>query len=183
MQRAFFVFIEEILVPYYRKIQHKFAEFREQQIWDKDVETMFTMNEKALHQLYRMYGQMNQGKNGKPHTADFMTVYECVQLMKYDSPLKLTRATIRQAFALCKMSVINELDKKSQVTYIQITFVEFLEFLARIAELHFKDTEMEELLLSEKIGFMLDDLLTVVGCERVVQKIVIEEFSESDDDY
>ena len=126
------------------------------------------MNEKALHQLYRMYGQMNQGKNGKPHTADFMTVYECVQLMKYDSPLKLTRATIRQAFALCKMSVINELDKKSQVTYIQITFVEFLEFLARIAELHFKDTEMEELLLSEKIGFMLDDLLTVVGCERVV---------------
>ena len=129
---------------------------------------MFTMNEKALHQLYRMYGQMNQGKNGKPHTADFMTVYECVQLMKYDSPLKLTRATIRQAFALCKMSVINELDKKSQVTYIQITFVEFLEFLARIAELHFKDSEMEELLLSEKIGFMLDDLLTVVGCERVV---------------
>ena len=126
------------------------------------------MNEKALHQLYRMYGQMNQGKNGKPHTADFMTVYECVQLMKYDSPLKLTRATIRQAFALCKMSVINELDKKSQVTYIQITFVEFLEFLARIAELHFKDTEMEELLLSEKIGFLLDDLLTVVGCERVV---------------
>ena len=126
------------------------------------------MNEKALHQLYRMYGQMNQGKNGKPHTADFMTVYECVQLMKYDSPLKLTRATIRQAFALCKMSVINELDKKSQVTYIQITFVEFLEFLARIAELHFKDSEMEELLLSEKIGFMLDDLLTVVGCERVV---------------
>ena len=126
------------------------------------------MNEKALHQLYRMYGQMNQGKNGKPHTADFMTVYECVQLMKYDSPLKLTRATIRQAFALCKMSVINELDKKSQVTYIQITYVEFLEFLARIAELHFKDTEMEELLLSEKIGFMLDDLLTVVGCERVV---------------
>ena len=111
---------------------------------------------------------MNQGKNGKPHTADFMTVYECVQLMKYDSPLKLTRATIRQAFALCKMSVINELDKKSQVTYIQITFVEFLEFLARIAELHFKDSEMEELLLSEKIGFMLDDLLTVVGCERVV---------------
>ena len=48
MQRAFFVFIEEILVPYYKKIQHKFAEFREEKLWDKDVETMFTMNEKGL---------------------------------------------------------------------------------------------------------------------------------------
>ena len=38
-------------------------------------------------------------------------------------------------------------------------------------------------MLSEKIGLMLDDLLTVVGCERVKQKIIIEEFSESDDDY
>ncbi len=81
------------------------------------------------------------------------------------------------------MSVVNELDKKSQVTYIQITYVEFLEFLARIAELVFADTEMVDLMLSEKIGLMLDDLLTVVDCERVKQKIIIEEFSESDDDY
>ena len=81
------------------------------------------------------------------------------------------------------MSVVNELDKKSQVTYIQITYVEFLEFLARIAELVFADTEMFDLMLSEKIGLMLDDLLTVVDCERVKQKIIIEEFSESDDDY
>ena len=65
------------------------------------------------------------------------------------------------------MSVVNELDKKSQVTYIQITYVEFLEFLARIAEIVFADTEMVDLMLSEKIGRMLDDLLIVVGCERV----------------
>ena len=183
MQRAFFVFIEEILVPYYKKIQHKFAEFREEKLWDKDVETMFTMNEKGLQQLYKEYGKMNQGKNGKPHNAEFMTVTECIQLMKFDSPLKLTRATIRQAFALCKMSVINELDKKSQVTYIQITYVEFLEFIARIAEITFKGSELEHLDLHKKIGHILDDLLVVVDCEKVEQKIVIEEFSESDDEY
>ena len=183
MQRAFYFFIDEMLVPYYKKIKHKFNEFREDKLWDKDVEVMYTMNEKAIQQLYRMYAVMNQGKNGKPHNAEFMTVTECIQLMKFDSPLKLTRATIRQAFALCKMSVVNELDKKSQVTYIQITYVEFLEFLARISELVFADTEMVDLMLSEKIGLMLDDLLTVVDCERVKQKIIIEEFSESDDDY
>lgn len=53
------------------------------------------MNEKGLQQLYKEYGKLNQGKNGKPHNAEFMTVTECIQLMKFDSPLKLTRATIR----------------------------------------------------------------------------------------
>ena len=55
---------------------------------------------------------MNWGKNGKPHNADFMTVNECIQMLKFDTPLALTRAMIRQAFALCKMTVINELDSK-----------------------------------------------------------------------
>ena len=81
------------------------------------------------------------------------------------------------------MSVINELDKKSQVTYIQITYVEFLEFIARIAEITFKGSELEHLELHKKIGHILDDLLVVVDCEKVEQKIVIEEFSESDDEY
>ena len=51
------------------------------------MEVMYTMNEKAIQQLYRMYAVMNQGKNGKPHNAEFMTVTECIQLMKFDSPL------------------------------------------------------------------------------------------------
>lgn len=65
------------------------------------------------------------------------------------------------------MSVINELDKKSQVTYIQITFVEFLEFIARIAEITFKGSELEHIELHKKIGHILDELLVVVDCEKV----------------
>ena len=42
---------------------------------------------------------------------------------------------------------------------------------------------MEELELNEKIEHLLDEILPLVGAKRVQQKIVIEEFSDSDDDY
>lgn len=64
-----------------------------------------------------------------------------------------------------------------------VTYVEFLELIARIGELYFRDSEMEDLMLSEKIEYILDDLLPLVEAERTRQKMVIEEFSESDDDY
>ena len=134
-----------MLKPYYVKVRREFAEFREDKLWDSSVEVIFTMNEKALTELYRNYAAMNWGKNGKPFKADFMTVHECLQLLKFDSPLKLERAIIRQAFALCKMTVVNEFDSKAATQYMAVSYVEFLELIARIAELSFRDTEMEDL--------------------------------------
>ena len=64
-----------------------------------------------------------------------------------------------------------------------VTYVEFLELLARIAELSFRDTEMEEISLGEKLEYILEDLLPLVGATRTKQKIIIDEFSESDDEY
>ena len=81
------------------------------------------------------------------------------------------------------MTIVNELDKKSAVTYMQVTQVEFLELIARVAELYFRDSEYEDLMLAEKVEYILDDLLPLVECTRTKQKIIIEEFSDSDDDY
>ena len=64
-----------------------------------------------------------------------------------------------------------------------MTYVEFLEFLARIAELYFEGSEMEELDLHVKLEYLLDELLPLVKAKRIKQTTVIEEFSESDDDY
>jgi len=64
-----------------------------------------------------------------------------------------------------------------------LTYVEFLEFLARIAELYFEGSEMEELDLHVKLEYLLDELLPLVKAKRIKQTTVIEEFSESDDDY
>ena len=50
-----------------------------------------------------------------------------------------------------------------------VTYVEFLELLARIGELYFRDSEMEDLSLAEKIEYILDDLLPIVEMERTKQ--------------
>ena len=42
---------------------------------------------------------------------------------------------------------------------------------------------MEELDLHVKIEYLLDEILPLVHAKRVKQQTVIEEFSESDDDY
>ena len=55
---------------------------------------------------------------------------------------------IRQAFALCKMTVINETDRKSAQQYMAVTPVEFLELIARVADIYFRESEWEDLALA-----------------------------------
>lgn len=50
-----------------------------------------------------------------------------------------------------------------------MTKVEFLEFISRIAELSFHESELEELHLYEKIEYILDDIFPLVGAKRVKQ--------------
>ena len=76
-----------------------------------------------------------------------------------------------------------ELASEGKLEYRKLRRVEFLEFLARISDLYFRESEMEELELYEKIEHVLDDLLPLIGGQRVKQEITVEEFSESDDDY
>ena len=104
-------------------------------------------------------------------------------MLRDDSPLRLPGYVIREAFAMSKMTVVNELDAEGRLAYRKLKRVEFLEFLARIADLYFKESEMEELDLYEKIEHILDDLLPLIGGFRVKQEVTVEEFSESDDDY
>ena len=84
---------------------------------------------------------------------------------------------------MSKMSVVDETANEAKIAYNKMIFVEFLECLGRIAELYFEGSEMEELELHQKLEFLLDEILPVVGAKRVKQTTVIEEFSESDDDY
>ena len=84
---------------------------------------------------------------------------------------------------MCKMTVISELEPEGQLQYQKLTKVEFFEFIARVAELTFKDSEMEEVPLYEKVEHVLDDILPIIGAERVKQVVSVEEFSESDDEY
>jgi hypothetical protein len=81
------------------------------------------------------------------------------------------------------MTIINEQEKDSTNKYKKLVYVEFLEFIARIALKLFKDSELEELQLNEKIETVLDYMFDYLHLEKEKQEIHVEEFSASDDDY
>lgn len=63
-------------------------------------------------------------------------------------------------------------------------FVEFLEFIARLADLKFKDAgEMSQKPLEWKIAEVLEELCPAFGLTKRDVNIDIDENSESDDDY
>ena len=78
-----------------------------------------------------MYGCM------KTYNADYMVYEDCERLLRDDCNIKETKYNIREAFALCKMTVVNETEHQGELQYMKLEYVEFLEFLARITELHF----------------------------------------------
>lgn len=58
-----------------------------------------------------------------------------------------------------------------------------LEMLGRIAELKFKNTDLERQPLTKRLEFVLDDVLELVEVKRKEVNIVVDDMSESDDEY
>jgi hypothetical protein len=58
-----------------------------------------------------------------------------------------------------------------------------LELTGRIADLKYKHSDIGRLPLAKKIEFVLDDMLELVDLKRKDVNIVIDDQSESDDDY
>lgn len=68
------------------------------------------MNLNNVNKLYDTYAKLNQDTEWKPFAHEYICLEDCVQLLKYDSVYKLHKKVIRQAFAMCKQTVISELD-------------------------------------------------------------------------
>ena len=51
--------------------------------------------------------------------------------------------------------------------YDKLTYIEFLEFIARMAEAWFSDTEMDDYPLYRKIEYFLERMFTITGAELV----------------
>lgn len=63
--------------------------------------------------------------------------------------------------------------------------MDFLEILARVSVSMFQDSEMEEESLKWKLEHVLEELFSSMnGNHQIIKnQIIIEEFSDSDDDY
>ena len=113
----------------------------------------------------------------------YMTMQDALDLMIRLTPLNLTEKDAIYCYGMCKMTVINEAEE-STLKYKRLQFVELLELMGRVAEVKFRGTEMESSLnLAQKIEFVLDDVLQLVEVKRKDVNIVVDEQSESDDEY
>ena len=177
------MFINNKLKQYHESLDIKWNDFRSNYIWQHDVEELFTLNESGIRKIYTEYSHHNRDYVLKPHNATWMIYEDCEELLKFDCQLNMNRFIIREAFALSKMPVNQEHDSKALPKYKKLLYVEFLEFLARVSDLFFAGSEMESLELHEKIEYVLDEILPIVNYKRVKQEIIIDEFSESDEDY
>jgi len=102
-----------------------------------------------------------------------------MKVLKYN----LRKMELRTIFGESKMAVLNEQDKNAHLKYKQLVYVEFLEFIARLAVKLFENSEYEDKQLNEKIELLLDEIFSHFGYKRVKQEINIEVFSDSDSDY
>ena len=60
---------------------------------------------------------MNQDTRYKGHDDEYIAIVDCIQLLRKDSLLKMSTYIIREAFAMCKMTVIDELSHEGQAQY------------------------------------------------------------------
>lgn len=99
-----------------------------------------------------------------------MILEDCYRMLLKDHKLsQIDKNAIKYAFTMSKMTVIEETNQEAAQNYEKLLYVEFLEFLGRIAEQYFSESEMVELELYQKIEFLLDEILIIVNEKRVKQ--------------
>jgi hypothetical protein len=84
-------------------------------------------------------------------------------------------------FGMSKMTVVKE--SLNYKDYQTMKFVEFLEFIGRIADIKFRGSADASLPLNQKIEFVLDEILPAFSLKRKEVEQTVEENSESDEDY
>lgn len=96
-----------------------------------------------------------------------MSYLACETLLRKDMKLEITKRKVQQCYALSKQIVVNEQEKGENAAYDQLSFIEFLEFIARVSEMWFEETEMEDLPLHVKLDEFLVQLLALIDAEIV----------------
>ena len=103
---------------------------------------------------------------------------ECIKIF---TSIGVSAESAKFCYGMSKMTVA--MDSHNNQFYT-MEFVEFLEMVCRIADKKFRGTEMANMELQMKIGFILDELLPLIGeTERNQIDEHIIEISESDEDY
>ena len=96
--------------------------------------------------------------------------------------VRLTERQFRYCYVMCKMPIMNEeFDSKS---YQTLQFVEFLEFIGRMAYIKFADDEngLDEP-MHTRMEYIVDGLLEMIGVQRADELDEVADLTEDDPDY
>ena len=110
-----------------------------------------------------------------------MLYQEALGMATRDCQLDISEKDVQFSFGMCKMVVTNEVT--SYKNYGILLFPEFLEYIGRLADAKFKNSDMVSMPLAWKIDQILEELCPAFGLTKNEVNIMQEDNSESDDDY
>lgn len=103
--------------------------WREENLWTLDVDDLYKTNLTAMKKLYQFFFKIK--KTTTYHFED------ATEMFCHHVQLDLLPEQISNCWGLSKMTIYNDIKQREQ--YFKASFVEFLEFFARMAELKFKE--------------------------------------------
>jgi len=117
--------IREHLLVYYDPVM-TYQDWREKYLWTLEVEDIFKINAAALQRLYKTSQQQSSLKR-------FWTMKDCINMVSFCSELGISENQVKMAYTYSKITVINE--DSDNLDYNKMTYIEFLEFIGRLAYL------------------------------------------------
>ena len=154
--------VSEVLIPKYNN--YIWMGWRTDHLWTLEVDDLYKTNLAAMKKLYQFFFKVKK-------TTTF-SMEDAVELFYNQVNLDLLPEQITNCWGLSKMTINNDI--KQRTSYFIATFVEFLEFFARVAELKFKDGTHKNENLIIKIQLLMDLMFPVIGMKRKEVKIEIE---------
>ena len=94
-------------------------------------------------------------------------MYDAISLFDKKCDLKIAKKDITFCFGMSKQTVCGENYDNESKHYNRMTQSEFYEMIGRIALIKFQASELEDLHLSKKIEFVIDEMIGLVpGLQR-----------------
>jgi hypothetical protein len=140
-----------------RFVYQPWQEFRDNELWSFEVDAVYMAN---LDKLKKIYDHLHPKYHEDTGWANIL------QYITFASTLQVSEKETRFAYGMSKMTVDDEPVKFGR--YKCLEFVEFLEFIGRLAHVKYKGMEHEAISLSQKIEHALDHIMPVFGMQRTL---------------
>ena len=92
LSQGLFLFLETKIKPYHAHIDVRWQQFREENLWEKQIEIVYTANEAGIKALFEKYAQRGNS---------WLQFEDCVRMIN-ESVLKIKKNMLQHAFVMSK---------------------------------------------------------------------------------